>query len=86
MTNIYPVRTWDSHSSTGELMELYLELGRSYYAGEACEPGEVTPEQFEEKRGFLIWGVQKERVTFTLHSNGWLNARFCQDNLDEVED
>ena len=81
----YPVRVWDSNSNTGELMELFHEIGTAYEKGYAEEKGkEMNRQQFEEKRGMLIWGVQTKKVTFTLLSDGRLDALFCKDNLDEV--
>lgn len=80
---VYPVRSWDSKSNTGELMELFHQLRKSYEMDYNQVSG-VTEEQFVEKQGLLIWGVQKEKVTFTLFNNGRLDARFCQDDLDKV--
>lgn len=81
---VYPVRVWDRNSNTGELLELYHQLRKSYELPHNQKSG-VTEKEFEEKRGFLLWGVQTNRVTFTLFNTGDLDAKFCGDNLDEVE-
>ena len=81
--HITPVRAWDSNSTTGDLMELWHQLNASYEQEHNQKSG-VTREQFIQKREMLIWGVQRSKVTFTLYSDGWLDARFCQENLDEV--
>ena len=85
MRNIEPVRSWDSNSNTAELLELYHQLQKSYDK-DFGDKQSVTQEQFEEKRGLLIWGVQKQKVTFTLFNTGLLDATYCQDDLDKVEE
>jgi hypothetical protein len=85
MRNIEPVRCWDSNSNTAELLELYHQLQKSYDK-DFGDKKSVTQETFEEKRGLLIYGVQKSRVSFTLFNNGLLDATFCEDELDKVEE
>ena len=82
-TYSFPVKTWDRTSNTGELMELFHTLRECYEAPHNRDSG-VTEEQFEEKRGLLIWGVQREKVTFTLMSDGWLKADFLCDEQDII--
>ncbi len=81
--DIYPVKTWDRHSNTGELLELYKQLETTYNSVRDTTP--VTEEQFRQKQFGLIWGVQKNKVTFTLLNTGLLDCEFLSDEQDFPE-
>ena len=81
MTYSYPVRTWDRHSNTGELMELFTTL-HDVWTRDFRE--EHDREFFCERRQQLLDKVQEGTVVLTLNSTGDISMDCLWDTQDEV--